>query len=262
MLNCTDDPLANYLKGFGYSVVLMPRGGIAPLQVAMRQPSRQLKPLGDLVDIFEETPPPLPAISRNTASNLVGAQSSGLKVGVGLKLLSGALAAIGVKSLGGSAGFDKANSLKFQFGDVTVESVAFLALAGWLKRAGRVSRDPVIKDWFAAESLFVITDVLRAQTLVIDAEDSSGADAAIDLPAIQGVLDGKASVKLTAGKTSRIELTSPTPLGFGIKAVQIFPAGRRLSTRFVAADEIRLESDFEAEELQPLWLDPDSVVAA
>jgi hypothetical protein len=261
MLNCTDDPLANYLKGFGYSVVLMPRGGIAPLQVAMLQPSRQLKPLGDLADVFETPPPPLPGISRNTASNLVGARSSGLKVGVGLKLLSGALATIGVKSLSGSAGFDKANSMKFQFGDVTVESVAFLALAGWLKRAGRVSTDPTIKAWFKAENLFIITDVLRARTLVIDAEDSAGGDAAIDLPAIQGVLDGKASVKLTGGKASRIELTSVTPLAFGIKAVQIFPEGRRLSTRFVAPDEVRLESDFDAEETQPIWLDLDSVVA-
>lgn len=174
MLNCTDDPLANYLKGFGYSVVLMPRGGIAPLQVAMLQPSRQLKPLGDLADIFEMPPPPLPAITHNIASNLVGARSSGLKVGVGLKLLSGALAAIGVTSLGGSAGFDKANSMKFQFSDVTVESVAFLALVGFLKRAARVSSDPAIKAWFGAETLFVITDVLRAQTLVIDAEDSAG----------------------------------------------------------------------------------------
>lgn len=261
MLNCTDDPLANYLKGFSYSVVLMPRSGIAPLQVAMLQASRQLRPLGKLAGIFETPPPPLPAISRNIAPNLVGARSSGLKVGVGLKLLSGALAAIGVKSLSGSAGFDKANSMTFQFGDVTVENVDFFELADFLKAAGRIRTDPTIKAWFTAESLFIVTDVIRAQTLVIDAEDSAGGDAAIDLPAIQGVLDGKASVKLSGGKTSRIELTSATPLAFGIKAVQIFPAGRRLSTRPVAPDEVRLESDFEDEEPQPIWLDLDSVVA-
>ena len=64
MLNCTGDPLENYLKTFGFSVVLLPREGIRPLQVATMKASRRLQTLGDLVDLFEGVPPPAPALPK------------------------------------------------------------------------------------------------------------------------------------------------------------------------------------------------------
>jgi hypothetical protein len=223
--------------------------------------SRQLQGLGDLAKLFSAAPEP-PAVTRATASNLVGAQSAGLKVGVGLKLLGTALAAIGVTALSGSAGFDKASQMRFQFADVTVASAPFLDLVDFLDRAGPVRDIAAITAMFAAESLYVITDVLYAQALIIDAEDSEGREAAIDVPGIQGLVDGKASVKTSGGRSSRIELTSATPLAFGIKAVQLFRDGNRLSTRFVDPAEMRLEANpmFEPDPL-PVFLDPDAVLA-
>ena len=262
MLNCTGDPLENYLKSFGYSVVLLPREGIRPLQVATMKASRQLQTLGDLVDLFEGTPPPMPAITTSTASNLSGAQSGGLNIGVGLKLLSGALQAIGVPPLSGSAGFDKASTMRFEFGDVSIESVSFLAISKFIGAAGRISSDATIKAMIAAQSIHVITDVLRAQTLLITAEDKNGREAAIDVPAIKGILNGKASVKSTSGSSSQIALTSATPLAFGIKAAQLFLAGRKLSTKLVEPDGMTLEANPMFEDTpEPIYLDPDSVLA-
>jgi hypothetical protein len=262
MLNCTGDPLENYLKSFGYSVVLLPREGIRPLQVATMKASRQLQMLGDLPDLFDGTPPPVPAIKTSTASNLSGAQSGGLNIGVGLKLLSGALQAIGVPPLSGSMGFDKANKMRFEFGDVTIESVSFLAISKFIGAAGRISSDATIKGMIAAQSIHVVTDVLRAQTLLITAEDNNGREAAIDVPAIKGLLDGKASVKSTSGTSSQIALTSATPLAFGIKAAQLFLVGRKLSTRLAEPDGMTLESaDLFEDTPAPIYLDPDSVVA-
>lgn len=262
MLNCSGDPLENYLKGFGYSVVLLPREGIRPLQVATMKASRQLQLLGELGDVFEGTVPPLPAITRNAASNLSGAQSGGLKIGVGLKLLSGALQAIGVPPLSGSAGFDKASVMRFEFGDVTIESASFLAIGKFLGNAGRISRDSWLKGEIAAQNLYVVTDVLRAQTLLISAEDNNGRDAAIDVPAIKGLLDGKASVKTTSGSSSQIALTSATPLAFGIKAAQLFLDGRKLSSRPADGEGMKLESNLLFEDNpEPITLDPDFVIA-
>lgn len=262
MLNCTGDPLENYLKSFGYSVVLLPREGIRPLQVATMKASRQLQMLGDLVDLFAGTPSSVPAIKASTASNLSGAQSGGLKVGVGLKLLSGALQAIGVPPLSGSAGFDKASTMRFEFGDVSIESVSFLAISKFIGAAGRISSDATIKGMIAAQSIHVVTDVLRAQTLLITAEDKNGREAAIDVPAIKGLLDGKASVKSTSGTSSQIALTSATPLAFGIKAAQLFLVGRKLSTRLAEPDGMTLESnDLFEDTPEPIYLDPDSVLA-
>ena len=261
MLNCTGDPLENYLKNFGYSVVLLPREGIRPLQVATMKASRQLQMLGDLVDLFEGTPP-VPAITTNTASNLTGAQSGGLNVGVGLKLLSGALQAIGVPPLSGSVGFDTASKMRFEFGDVTIESVSFLAISKFLGSAGRISSDATVKGMIAAQSIHVITDVLRAQTLLISAEDKNGREAAIDVPAIKGLLDGKASVRSTSGASSQIALTSATPLAFGIKAAQLFLAGRKLTTKLPEPDGMTLEANPMFEDTpEPIYLDPDSVLA-
>ena len=262
MLNCSGDPLENYLKGLGYSVVLLPRDGIRPLQVATMKASRQLQLLGDLADLFDGAVPVLPMVTQNLASNLSGTQSSGLNVGVGLKLLSGALQAIGVPPLGGSAGFDKASTMRFEFGDVSIESVSFLAISKFLGGAGRISSDATVKGMIAAESIFIVTDVLRAQTLLISAEDKNGREAAIDVPAIKGILDGKASVKATSGASSQISLTSPTPLAFGIKAAQLFLAGRKLSSRPADADGMALEGNSILDDaLEPITLDLDSVVA-
>lgn len=262
MLNCTGDPLENYLKTFGFSVVLLPREGIRPLQVATMKAGRRLQTLGDLVDLFEGVPPPAPAITVSTASNLSGAQSGGLKIGVGLKLLSGALQAIGVPPLSGSAGFDKASTMRFEFGDVTIESAAFLPISKFVGAAGRISSDATIKGMVAAQSIHVITDVLRARTLLISAEDKIGREAAIDVPAIKGLLDGKASVKSTSGTSSQIALTSAMPLAFGIKAAQLFLVGRKLSAKLPEPDGMTLEANpmFEPDPL-PIYLDPDSVLA-
>jgi hypothetical protein len=263
MLNCSGDPLENYLKSFGYAVVLLPREGIRPLQVATLKNSRQLQILGDLAELFEGNVPPLPAITRNAAPGLSGVQSGGLKVGVGLKLLSGALQAIGVPPLSGSAGFDKAGAMRFEFGDATIESVSFLGIGRFLGSAGQISSDSWLNDQIAAQSIHVVTDVLRAQTLLIRAEDSNGREAAIDMPAIKGLLDGKATVKSNAGTSSQIALTSPTPLAFGIKAAQLFLSGGKLSSRPAEPDGMVLESNnlFDEDPL-PIPMDPDFIVGA
>lgn len=263
MLNCTGDPLENYLKSLGWSVVLLPREGIRPLQVATLKPSRQLRMLGDLGELFDGNVPPLPAITRNATPNMSGERSGGLKVGVGLKLLSGALQAIGVPPLSGSAGFDKASAMRFQFGDVTIESVSFFGIRKFLGNAGRISGDSWLTGEIAAASIHVVTEVLRAQTLLISAEDSNGREAAIDVPAIKGLLDGNASVKSNAGSSSQIALTSPTPLAFGIKAAQLFLSDGKLSSRPAEPDGMVLESnDLFDDDPLPVPLHPDFVVGA
>lgn len=261
MLNCTAEALQNYLKGHGYSVVKWPREDIQPLLLLEMTSDDALKEFGNIVDIFEEQPAALPAIKQRKASNMSGAQSGNLEVGLGLKL-SGVFDWFKMKALGGSVGYDKASTLRFQFADVTVKSVLPLDLDTFIRRAGTVSSLPKVREFLKAEKIFAITDVLYAQSVIIDGEDSNGGKAEIDLPGIQGIVDAKASIKLSSGSSSRIELTSATPLAFGIKAVQLFRVGSELSTRFVAPDEMQLEGIALVEpEPQPIYLDLDAIFA-
>lgn len=243
MLNCSDDPLDNYLKPFGYSVVLLPRANIHPLQLAVAKASRRLETIGDVAGTFAANSVPLPAITSDTAINLSGARSGSLNVGVGLKLLAGALAAIGIPPMGLTVGFNNARKLSFEFADVTTESAAFTDLDRFLADASLIGNAPSVRAMLDADTIYAVLGVLRAKTIIVNAEDARGREAAIDLPGIKDLIGANAAVKTASAGASRLELTSPVALAFGIKAVQLFFDGGTLtSLRPVNAGDVTLES--------------------
>lgn len=261
MLNCSGDPLENYLKPFGFSVVLLPREGIHPLQLATMKASRRLEGIGELARIFSANSEPVPAITSDTALNLAGARSGQLNVGVGLKLLAGACSALRIPPLGLSGGFSNASKISFEFDDVSVESAAFSDLDRFLADADLIGNSPSVKAMLEADSIYAVLAVLRARKIIINAEDSKGREAAIDVPSIQGVIGANASVKTASAKSSRMELTSPVALAFGVKAVQLFFEQGALTTmRPTNAGEVMLEANtLRAAAAEPVPLDPDAV---
>lgn len=262
MLNCSGDPLENYLKPFGFSVVLLPRANIAPLQLAVIKSSRRLEIIGDMASVFSANSVPLPDVGSDTALNLSGARSGSLNVGVGLKLLSGAFAAIGVPPLGLSAGFSSAAKISFAFDKVSIDSANFVDLDRFLADASLIGNAPSVQAMLEADSVYAILAVLRAKTVIISAQDENGRDAAIDLPGIKDVIGANVSIKSNATQSSRLELTSPVPLAFGIKAVQVFVANGSVSTlRPIDAGAVSLEANaLWSPNPNPIPLDPDAIM--
>ena len=262
MLNCSGDPLENYLKPFGFSVVLLPRAGIAPLQLAVMKASRRLETIGDVAGVFSTNSVPLPAVTSDTALNLAGTRSGSLNVGVGLKLLSGAFSVLGIPPMGISFGFNRAKKLSFEFADVSVDSIAFADLDRFLADASLIGNAPSVRAMLDADSVHAVLSVLRARTIIINAEGDSGGEAAIDLPGLKDVIGANASVKAANASASKLELTSPVPLAFGVKAVQLFFANGSLATlKPVDAGSLALESSgIYVPNTDPVLLDPDAVV--
>src|SRR2546427_5760340 len=90
------DPLLDYLKSFGYCVVLLPKADLRPLQILSKQGSRVSR-LGELTTVLlEGSTIPLPSISENNkVANISGQRTSDLKIGIGLTILDSVLLAMG-----------------------------------------------------------------------------------------------------------------------------------------------------------------------
>src|SRR5690349_20305979 len=115
------DPVTSELNKRGYNIVRLPRVGIDPLDVLGRE-GGSMEKLGAIDEVWTSTvPKPVPG-APVPAVGIEGETSSDLDLGIGLKLLSNALAglgaSIGLPSL--NAGFKKARKIQFKF--VNVES--------------------------------------------------------------------------------------------------------------------------------------------
>lgn len=228
MLNCSGDPLENYLAPFGYSVVVLPRADIRPLQLKAPQSSRRLEDIGSLETSFSVphgSNLSLPPIASAPTMDLQGESSRKLKVGIGLKLFGNALAAIGLSPLGLSAGFENAATISFRFGGVIRDSVEFAAVDAWLKQADLTDTGPSVKALLEAGSLYVILAVLRASIITISAEDSAGREAAIDVSALSALFGGNLKINPSDKSKSTVSIDTGQPLAFGVKAARISMKG-------------------------------------
>ncbi len=261
MLNCTGDPFENYLKPFGYSVVVLPREDIHPLQLKAPQSSRRLEDIGTLGSIFAARDMALPPVISAATMDLSGQSSGNLNVGVGLKLFGSALAAVGLSPIGLSAGFDKAQTLSFQFGGVTRESVEFGAVDSYLAKADFKAAGPSVRALLDAGSLFVILAVLRASKINITASDSQGREAAIDVSALSGLLGGNIKVNPVDARSSTVSIDTGVPLAFGVKAVCISRTGNRYTgIKAPSPDDVVLEGvRLTPDEPVPAYAAPDLV---
>src|SRR5690242_14295189 len=104
MLNCKD-PALTALRDKGYNVVLVPKADLGPTQLLMR--GDRLRRLGDLTSVFNPgAHVGVPAVSRNNPGPAIsGSKSADLKLGIGLKILSGLIAGLGGSTLGISASY-------------------------------------------------------------------------------------------------------------------------------------------------------------
>jgi hypothetical protein len=263
MFNCSGDPFENYLKPFGYSVVVLPREDIHPLQLAAPQSSRRLESIGALGSVFKALAVPLPPVTTGTALDLSGQSSGKLKVGVGLKLFGSALAAIGATPMSLSAGFTRAATISFQFSGVSRDSVDFAAVDAYLADADLAGASPSVAALLAAGELHVVLAVLRSNRISITARDDKDQEVAVDLAALHDIIGGKLAVTPEQSRTSTVSIETGAPLAFGIKAVRISArADTYTGIKAPPVEKVVLESVALAPDTSvsgPAFADPDLV---
>jgi len=219
------DPSITYLNSFGYNVIKLPRVGIAPLDLIGKDKTTQfLDPLGTMWT--SPVPAPLPG-PPNPATVVNGKKSAALDLSFGLNILASTLAVFGASAPSLDLSHTSATGIQFNYSNVTSVSIGLGTLGGYLP-TGRLNADNVtVQRYFGTPgaAVFLITEVLRSTSITITATDSNSNGVALDVPAIQGVVGAKVSVKPSNASSSAITFASdgpdPIAVNFGFKAVRL-----------------------------------------
>jgi hypothetical protein len=215
------DPSLTFLNSAGYNVVRLPRTGIDPLDILGKDST--IERLGR-VDQLWTSAKPLPAINGpNDAASVSGQKSSDLKLSVGLKVLAGALGAMGAALPDLSVAYSKASKVNFTFTDVKTFGVDPLAIGQYLTAGDLSSGNPVVRHYFEDEdsSAFIITEVLRTKAITVTGTTDQGAEVSVDVPAIQAAVGAKVGVTPKTGANSSLTYSATELLTFGFKCFGI-----------------------------------------
>jgi hypothetical protein len=218
------DRLLTYLNRYGYNVVQVPRAGIEPLDVLGHDES--LEKLGTISEVWTSTEPvPAPGAPAPVA-DLGGQKSDNLDLGLGLKILANALAgmgaAVGLPTL--NLAYKRARSLEFKFTNVASVQVHPFAIGKYLAAGVLDVANPFVARYFGNEETdeYIISEVLKSDSVSVTARSQGGADIKLEIPAIQAAVG--VNVAVAAGRASAGELiyAGKVDLTFGFKAYQVF----------------------------------------
>jgi hypothetical protein len=232
------DPSVTFLNQFGYNVVKLPRAGIEPLDVIGRDETTQwLGPLNAVWKSSVDEPqprPPRPAAAVN------GQKTDSLDVSFGFKILANALSAFGATVPAVDFAFQRARKVQFSYTGVTSTVVAALDAGNYLASGTLNSANPVVRHYFTEpdSEAYLILDVLKSDSITVNASDEHGVAVGVDVPSIQGVVGANVKVKSGGAGNSTVTFTGPTPVTFGFLVDEIEFDGTQWSLRGVAPSGI------------------------
>jgi|HubBroStandDraft_2_1064218.scaffolds.fasta_scaffold00415_14 hypothetical protein len=215
------DPRLTYLNGLGYNVLKLPREGVDPLEVVGRD-NDSLEDLGQISTIWSskaavpQVAPPAQAVDIN------GQRTSDLKVSIGLDILASILQGMGIDAPKVTAEYNQAKSIQFTFTDVQVSRVPPLEVGSYLAQGDLDQQNP-FASYFQDHNkeAYVITEVLKSQSITVTAKGSSGTTLAVNLPNIQKVVGVNASIAASASDNASLTYKGQKLLTFGFKVFGI-----------------------------------------
>ncbi len=215
------DPALTYLKSVGYNVVRLPRQGIEPLTVVgWTKNSAQV--LGTLSDLIINPGAVLPPITVGDAADVNGKNSASLKIGIGLDVLGGLIAALGGGKLGISADWTNARTATFLFENVESASVPAIPVGRYLRDGDIDQNNPVSRPFLTGSGrLLVLVDVLKSNKISIRLDRDSGIAASIDVPVVANAVGAKLSIDSSRASEGILTFSGDHKLAFGFKCFQV-----------------------------------------
>jgi hypothetical protein len=217
------DPFLNLLKSISFIPLRLPRADVQPLQL-FGIDGKDLSMLGQLSDAMKagstSVMPPIQS-DIQTANQIQGTRSATVKLSIGLNLLGGIIGALTGQNLDVSAAYQRASSLTFEFGDVTVSTVSIILLDKFLNLSDIDPSARQIQDLMIAGNAGVTTAVARAKKYIVTAQDDHGVDINVDVPVIQNVAGGKLGISTTGNNNTKVVYDGATPITFGVQALRL-----------------------------------------
>jgi len=213
------DPRLTYLNEKGYNVLLLPRQGIDPLDVVGRD-RNSLAKLGALPQIWHSaapTPAPGPA---DAAIDLSGTSTQEIKLSIGVDILATILTGMGAATPKLDFAYKRARGIRFQFTGVKVVSIDPLVIGEYLSQGDLDQGNPFARYFRGEEAeAFVISEVLKSGSIVVEAAAESATNLRLDLTAIQNAVGSGVGVTPVGSSTQKAEYTTADGrlLTFGFK---------------------------------------------
>jgi hypothetical protein len=215
------DPLRTSLNDKGYNVILLPRQGIEPMDILGKE-DKSIERLGTLSQIWS-SPATLPAVKSQAATGIAGQKTSELNLDIGLKFLSDVLGAMGAAIPKLDFAFKNSKKVEFSFANVQAVSVDPFVLGSFMTQGTLADTNPFVTRYFFEEDTdaFVITEVLKSNSITVKSVSNNNTGASLDLPAIQQAVGIKVGV--SSGNTSNTTLTftGEPMLTFGYRIFRI-----------------------------------------
>ncbi len=217
------DPLLTSLKSFGYCIVRLPKADIKPLQILVKQ-GNNLERLGELATLLMAgNNIAMPEISQNvTASNIIGAHTGNLKIGVGLSLLGNIIGAMGGSKLGLDVKYQQAKSAAFEFHEVHEDKVEVAKLDQYLADADVNPFSRYVATLLEADEIYITTAVIKSRVFTLEAKQSNGTEIELSVPELQQVVGANVEVGTHNSVASKVTYKGAIPLVFGFQAVRIY----------------------------------------
>lgn len=217
------DPLLVSLKTFGYCIVRLPRTDIRPLQILVKQ-GHNLERLGELSTLLVSgNHIALPTVSQDVvASNIIGAQSGNLKIGVGLSLLANIIGAMGGSKLGLDTEYKQAKSAAFEFHEVLEDRIEIARLDQYLADADVSPFSRYVATLLEADDIFITTAVIKSRIFTLEAKKDDQTGLELNIPQLQQVVGANVEVGTHNSIASKITYKGAMPLIFGFQAVRIY----------------------------------------
>jgi subtilisin len=223
------DELLLHLNRLGYNVLRAPQVSVVPLSlIGLDREGAVL--LGKATRIFPATVTvPLVVHNDEAASVLEGCKSGELAASLGLKVLERV-----VEALGGSSAFRTAyarsTSIQVELADVRADTVAPRDVALYLRSVELDADDPIVAKYvLGSGSLFLVTDTIKSDKLVITSRVHGAPRDGIDIALLQGHLGGKTAISTDESRPGRVLFEAASPLTFGFRCYQVGVDGKGLT---------------------------------
>lgn len=218
------DPVLNLFKTQNFMPLLVPQDGIGPLEL-VGVFGKNLSPLGGLAASMTapsgvSVPPVLRDIA--TGASWEGETSAQVKLSIGLQILGNILQALTGQNLDVSSSYQRAETIKFKFTDVSADKVEINLLDQFLSKTGINPAGKHIEDMMLSGTVGVLTMTLKAKKFLTTAQDDHGMDLSLQVPIIQGVAGGSLKVGLNNNAKTEIAYEGQVPVTFAAQGVQLF----------------------------------------
>jgi hypothetical protein len=218
------DALVTFLKQYGYNLMSFPKEDIRPLDLFTKN-GGALEKIGKMEHIFkagmEELPMPTLIENLHTA-NISKMKSDSVNTKLGVSLLSNILTGMGMKDLGITTQFGKARNLMFQFNDVFEDKIELIELDCFLSAAQILNIGNNTKKLMAKNELYVITSVLKSNSISINTGESKTIDISAEASDCLDIISGNIGLSFSAENKSEVTFSGKKQLVFGFRAIRLF----------------------------------------